>query len=94
MTKHRKIITLVTIIALMLVSMQAVALAATTGKVNINTATVEELTQLDRVGTQYAKRIVAYREANGLFASPQDILNVKGIGQKTWEANKDRIIVK
>lgn len=94
MQKYKKMIALVAFVTLLLGGFSAVAMAANTGKVNINTATVEELVQLDRIGTQYAQRIVAYREANGPFASPQDILNVKGIGPKTWEANKDRISVK
>jgi len=94
MKKHRKWIALLALVALMMVGLNAAVLAATAGKVNINTASVEELVQLDRIGTQYAQRIVAYRETNGPFASPQDILNVKGIGQKTLEANKDRIVVK
>lgn len=62
-------------------------------KVNINTATVEQLMKLDRVGAQYAQRIVEYRENVGAFEKPEDIMKVKGIGKKTWEANKDRIVV-
>lgn len=62
-------------------------------QVNINTAPVEQLMQLDRVGAQYAQRIVEYRENVGAFEKPEDIMNVKGIGTKTWEANKDRIVV-
>jgi competence protein ComEA len=62
-------------------------------KININTAPVEQLIQLDRVGAQFAERIVEYRESNGPFEKPEDIMNVKGIGKKTWEANKDRIVV-
>jgi competence protein ComEA len=62
-------------------------------KVNINTAPVEQLMQLDRVGAKYAERIVQYREANGPFEKSEDIMKVKGIGKKTWEANKDRIVV-
>ncbi len=62
-------------------------------KVNINTASVEQLMTLDRVGASYAERIVAYRETNGPFDKPEDIMKVKGIGKKTWEANKDRIVV-
>jgi len=61
--------------------------------VNINTASVEQLMQLDRVGANYAQRIVDYRENNGPFKAPEDIMNVKGIGKKTWEANRDRIVV-
>ena len=62
-------------------------------KVNINTATVEELTQLKRIGPKYAVKIVEFRETNGPFAQPEDIIKVKGIGPKTLEANQDRIIV-
>jgi len=62
-------------------------------RVNINTASVEQLMQLDRVGANYAQRIVDYRENNGPFKTPEEIMNVKGIGKKTWEANKDRIVV-
>jgi competence protein ComEA len=62
-------------------------------KVNINTASVDQLMDLDRVGAKYAERIVQYREQYGPFAAPEDIMKVKGIGQKTWEANKDRIVV-
>ncbi|MFC1505016.1 ComEA family DNA-binding protein [Thermodesulfobacteriota bacterium] len=94
MPKHRKWMALIVAVAMTLISLNAAALAADSGKININTASVEELAQLDRVGTQYAQRIVAYREANGPFTNPQDILNVKGIGQKTLEANKNRIVVK
>lgn len=62
-------------------------------KVNINTAPVEQLMQLDRIGAIYAERIVKHREMNGAFEKPEDIMEVKGIGMKTWEANKDRIVV-
>lgn len=62
-------------------------------RVNINTASVEQLMQLDRVGANYAQRIVEYRENNGPFKAPEEIMNVKGIGKKTWEANKDRIVI-
>jgi len=55
---------------------------------------VEELVQLDRVGSRYAEKIVAFRQENGLFKTPEDIMLVAGIGQKTFELNKDRIIVK
>ncbi|MFH2066080.1 MAG: helix-hairpin-helix domain-containing protein [Pseudomonadota bacterium] len=63
-------------------------------KININKASIEELTTLDRVGKQYAQRIIDFREKNGPFQKPEDITRVKGIGDKIWEANKDVIIVK
>lgn len=67
--------------------------AAELEKININTATSEELGQLKRIGPTYAVRIIEFREANGPFKAPKDIMKVKGIGQKTWEDNKDRIVV-
>jgi competence protein ComEA len=63
-------------------------------KVNINTASLEELATLDLIGVKYAERIIDYRKNTGPFSNPEDLLNVKGSGQKTFEANKDRIIVK
>ncbi|MBN1832158.1 MAG: helix-hairpin-helix domain-containing protein [Deltaproteobacteria bacterium] len=62
-------------------------------KVNINTATVEEIAQLKNIGSAYAMRIVEYRQQNGPFEKPEDILKVKGIGEKTYELNKDKITV-
>ena len=64
------------------------------GKININTATVEELVQLDRVGPRYAEILVSFRQENGPFKTPEDIMLVAGIGQKTFEINRDRIVVK
>lgn len=63
-------------------------------KVNINKASVSELTKLKKVGQTYAERIVEYREKNGPFKKPEDIMNVKGIGIKVYEANKNIIVVK
>ena len=60
-------------------------------KININTASVEELATLNKVGDKTAARIVAYREANGPFNSVEDLMNVKGIGEKILLKNKDRI---
>jgi len=83
------------IVALSLVLlMVGIAVAEGNTKININTASVEELVQLDRIGQRYAERIVAYREQNGPFKVPEDIMQVAGIGPKTFEANKDRIVVK
>jgi competence protein ComEA len=63
------------------------------GKININTATAEQLTLLPGIGEVTANAIVAYRTANGNFASVEDILNVKGIGEKTLEKIKDFIVL-
>ena len=62
--------------------------------VNVNTASAEEIAQaLTGIGEQKAQAIVSYREANGPFQSAQDLTAVKGIGDKTVEANKDDILL-
>jgi competence protein ComEA len=61
-------------------------------KININKATVEELCTLKRIGPSYAQRIVDYREQNGPFEKPEDIMKVRGIGLQTFEANKEIIV--
>jgi competence protein ComEA len=82
-----------TLCLILLLALAAAQVAIAMETVNINTATAKQLMQLDRVGAKYADRIVEYREKNGPFKAPQDIMKVKGIGKKTWQANKDRIIV-
>jgi competence protein ComEA len=67
--------------------------AADAGKVNINTASVEELTQLKGVGSSHAARIVEFREKNGPFKNPEGLIQVPGIGQKTFDKNKDIILI-
>jgi competence protein ComEA len=62
-------------------------------KININTASAEELSQLKGIGPSHAAKIVAYREKNGPFKMPEDLVQVSGIGQKTFEANQEVIIV-
>ncbi|MDJ0785034.1 MAG: helix-hairpin-helix domain-containing protein [Desulfosarcinaceae bacterium] len=61
-------------------------------KVDINSATLEELMSLKFVGETIAKRIIEYREKMTGFKTAEAIMEVKGFGQKAWEANKDRII--
>jgi len=97
----------ITLIACFLVFVSAIALPvwansddmsvkgqAAISKININTAPEEEMVKLKRVGPVIAGRIVEYRETHGPFQRPEDIMNVKGIGQKTWEDNKNIIAVK
>ena len=52
---------------------------------NLNTASVQELQRLPRIGPALAERIVAYRQAHGPFRSPEQVTEVKGIGDKTLE---------
>ena len=62
-------------------------------RVNLNTATLEELDELPGVGPSTAKNIIAYREAHGGFAAPEEIMNVKRIGEKTYMKLKELIKV-
>ncbi|WP_025738745.1 ComEA family DNA-binding protein [Salinivibrio socompensis] len=62
--------------------------------VNINTASVQILSeQLTGIGPAKAKAIVDHRQKHGKFASPDDLVTVKGIGASTLDKNRDRIKV-
>lgn len=67
--------------------------ATATGKVNINLADAETLMTLDGIGEATAAKIIAYRDANGSFATIEEIKEVSGIGDKKYEAIKDSITV-
>lgn len=60
-------------------------------KVNLNTATSADLDTLPRVGPMMAQRILDYRTTNGPFVTIEDLRNVTGIGEKTFEALKDLV---
>ena len=62
---------------------------AAAGKVNLNQATAEQLDALPRIGPSTAAKIVAEREANGPFASVDDLERVSGIGAKTVDGLRD-----
>lgn len=64
-----------------------------TGLVNINTASQNELDSLPGIGPAYAQRIIDYRESHGGFKSIEEVKNVSGIGQKTFEKIKDKITI-
>lgn len=61
-------------------------------KVNLNTATKNELMSLDGIGDKTAERILAYRDKKGGFSSPAEIMEVRGIGEKMYEEIKDIIV--
>lgn len=67
--------------------------ATPTAKVNLNTATIDQLQTLPGIGPVLAKNIVEFREKNGKFARIEEILNVKGMGEKKFQAIKDRLTV-
>ncbi|MCD2136832.1 helix-hairpin-helix domain-containing protein [Salinicoccus halitifaciens] len=61
--------------------------------VNINTATAEELTILNGIGEKKAQLIVEYREQNGLFMAKEDLMNITGIGEKTFDSLEPYITI-
>lgn len=78
----------------LLLSLLLVGSALAADKVNINTADAATLDAvLINVGPSKAQAIVDYRKANGAFKSPEALAMVKGIGLKTVEKNRDRIVV-
>lgn len=74
------------------VALTLAATAAFAQSININTADAEQLAlALNGVGEVKAQAIVEYREENGRFETAEDLLNVKGIGEKTLDKNFDNI---
>ncbi|MBN1219070.1 MAG: helix-hairpin-helix domain-containing protein [Anaerolineae bacterium] len=67
--------------------------SATGGRININTATLEQLDALPGIGPAIGQRIIDYREKIGGFASIEDITQVSGIGEATFAKIKDSIAV-
>jgi competence protein ComEA len=65
--------------------------ASEQGVVNINTAGVEQLSLLPRVGSVVAQRIVDFRKENGSFKALEDLMLVRGIGEKTFQLIKPYI---
>ena len=70
-----------------------VPVSESSGKVNINTAGVEELCTLPGIGEARAKVIISYRESSGPFKSIEDIMNVSGIKQASFDKIKNDICV-
>jgi len=63
------------------------------GRVNLNTAGVEELDSLPGIGPALAGRIIEFREKNGPFRRTEELMSVRGIGEKKFLKLRDRVIV-
>jgi len=62
-------------------------------KININTASLVELQKLPRIGEKVAQRIIDFRKKNGKFKRTEELMKVKGIGEKMFNRLKDLITV-
>lgn len=93
MKNYKKFLALFLMTAFLITSVP-VLWAQEAEKININQASAEEIAHLKGIGQKYAERIVQYRDENGPFESPEDIIKVHGIGTKVFDVNKDKITVK
>jgi competence protein ComEA len=84
---------LIFVLAVLLLACFCQPVVAGTGKININTASKKELITLEGVGEKAADRIIEYRKDKP-FEKIEDLMNVKGIGKKKYDKNKDLITVK
>ena len=64
---------------------------AVSGPININTATAAELQSLPGIGAKTAARIVEYRQKNGPFKKVEELMNVRGVGEKNFLKLKPQI---
>jgi comEA protein len=84
----------VTALCVVLCSVHLQANSETPGKkIDINTASAAELQKLPRIGEKVAQRIVDFRKQHGEFKKIEEIMKVKGIGEKTFKLIKDLIVV-
>jgi competence protein ComEA len=91
MSKRKKVLVLCLVATFFITCVPVLWAGEEAKKININQASVEEIAVLKNIGPKYAERIVQYRETNGPFKSPEDLMKVKGIGSKTLELNKELI---
>lgn len=63
-------------------------------QINVNTATEQELSQLDGIGSSIAKKIIEYRKENKKFNDIEELKNIQGIGEAKFEGIKNKITIK
>ena len=93
MRKSQLIATMFLLIASLTTAAFADDSAASAGVVNINTADATQLAYLPGVGAKAAQRIIEYRTEHGPFSRPTDLMQVKGIGDKSFERLSAYIVV-
>jgi competence protein ComEA len=72
---------------------RSTAKPAVTGTVNINTASIAELQALPGIGAKTAERIIEYRQKNGPFKKVEELMNVRGVGEKNFLKLKGHLSV-
>jgi competence protein ComEA len=65
----------------------------TSGKININTASMEQLMEIPGIGEAKAKAIINYRETNGGFSSIEEVMNIEGVKEGVFSKMKEYIVV-
>jgi competence protein ComEA len=67
--------------------------SATSGTINVNSASAEQIALLPRVGLKLAERVVEYRKTNGPFKKVEDLMEVKGVGEKLFVVLRPHLTV-
>jgi competence protein ComEA len=88
MNSHRRLVAAALALALLAPLAALAAEAAPKGVINVNTASAEQLQLLPRIGPAVAERIVEQRTASGKFGRLEDLMLVRGIGERTFEQMK------
>ena len=78
-------------IAIVMAMLLASGLVFAADKVNVNTASMEQLQSINGIGESTATAIIEYREMNGSFSRISDLVNVKGIGEKKLAKLQDKV---
>lgn len=92
--KRHVIPTLIVLLLAIAASAAAAGADGPSGVVNVNTAGAEQLRLLPRIGPALAQRILDFREANGPFASVDELVAVRGIGERSLELLTPYVTVK
>jgi competence protein ComEA len=95
MNRSRRFVSSLILVGILLSSASALPAVAAEARraVNVNTADTSQLALLPRVGPAVAQRIVDFRKENGPFKSPEDLMLVQGIGEKTYQLIKPYVAV-